>query len=339
MLHTTVILFISAFFFCFIIIPYLEELAKRKGFLTKTCNHKIDKRNIPYLGGLAFILVFLLLSSAGYFMLPQTMSVRTFVLFLVVAFLIALFGFLDDVRELSPGKKLIAQFAGSLVVVLWVFRTQIVYLNAPLNIGASLLWFMVMVNALNLLDIMDGLAGSISLVNTVSFLVFGIIFQNYFVVLIGTVLSGILIAFLCFNLPPARIFMGDTGSQFLGFVQASMAVSLSFATSGHAAALVVPLVVLSVPLFDLAFVIMMRIRQGKSIFQKSNDHFVYHMLNAGISKTKILKIMVGLSLFTNLCAFLIYGVSNILGMIIFLPLMGALFYVGFKLSRFNKVDG
>ncbi len=326
-------LFLSAFLFCYLLIPVFEKFAKNRRFVTGHSPQRIDPRRIPYFGGPAMFLVFFATSIAGSFIFSSSIDKNKFFLFFLSALIIMFFGLYDDIKELTPAKKLIAQCIGAVFLIMFVMRTQIIYLGGAVNIGISLLWIIALTNALNLLDILDGLAGGISLINIFSFLVYGILTENNFILLSAPALLGVLCAFLRYNLPPARIFMGDAGSQFLGFCQAVMAISLSFAPAGHEVGLVVPLVILSVPIFDMMFVILMRFWQKKSIFLKSNDHFVFRMLRMGISGKAILKIMLGISLFTNLCAILIFKVSNLIGIMVFIFLLGLLFLFGFKLSR------
>ncbi len=325
-------LFVTSFLFCSVLIPIITKIAKNKGLLTCPTPHKIDKRRISYFGGVAMFFVFLTLSLIAYSIFPLNINGYNLLFFLLATAVIILFGLYDDIKELVPIPKLIGQSISALILVLFVVRTQIIYLNPALNILISLLWIITIINAFNLLDILDGLAGGISLINIFTFFLFACLTNNHFVILISTLLMGVLIAFLRYNLPPAKILMGDTGSQFLGFSQAAMAISLSFATESHEVGLVIPVVILSVPLFDLFFVILMRMRQKKPIFLKSNDHFVFRMLKSGMSNPSILKIMFTLSMITAICALVIYQVSNIIGAVIFFILMGLLLLFGIKLS-------
>ncbi len=323
----------SAFVLCLCLLPVLEKLGREKGFVTPQSPEKIDKRKVPYLGGVGMFLVFFAVCLIAYLMSPLIINPRQFYLFMLCAAIIVFFGFYDDVREMNPVQKLIGQSIGAVIFITFAMRTQIIYFNTFVNIILSLLWIVVMVNAFNLLDILDGLAGCISIINIFVFFLFGILTNNHFVLLIASCLFGVLFAFLRYNLPPARIFMGDAGSQFLGFAQAVLAISLSFAPMGREVGLVIPLVILAIPLFDLLFVIFMRLRQKKSIFLKSNDHFVFKMLQFGISSQTILRLMLIISVVTNSCALIIFLVSNSFGAIVFLLVIGVLILFGARLSR------
>ncbi len=333
LINIIIILFAGALLCAYLLIPVFEKFGRKKGYLTVPNPQKIDSRSMPFFGGLAMFCAFMVVLFAGYFLFNLPVDFSRLAYFFLASLVIVAFGFYDDLREVSPGFKLIGQGIGALILVFTVMRTEIIYLNYPFNIVLSILWFLIMANAFNLLDILDGLAGGISAVNLSAFLLFGFLTRNYFVMLMSAILLGAVVAFLKYNLPPARIFMGDAGSQFLGFFQAAMAISLSFAPSGHEVRLVIPLVILSVPFFDLLFVILMRIVQKKSIFFKSNDHFVYRMLKAGVSKSTVLKTMIILSLLTNVCAFLIMRLGNFPGLGVFFLLIIGIFLFGFKLSK------
>jgi len=333
-----VILFVSACLLCYLLIPIFERFAKNNGYLTVPKPQKIDTRRLPYFGGVVMFCVFSLLVVGAYIIFHFEINFYKLIVFMLATSFIALFGLYDDIKELKPVYKLAGQCLGAFIFVLFCMRTEIIYLSPMLNIGISMLWIIIIINAFNLLDIMDGLAGGISLINISAFFLFGLFTNNHFVILIAPILMGVLVAFLRYNLPPAKIFMGDAGSQFLGFSQAVMAISLSFTKSGHEIGLVIPLVILAIPLFDLLFVILIRMHQKKLIYLKSNDHFVFRMLKAGISNSNILKVMLGLSLFTAICAMFIYRVSNIIGALIFFILIGVLFLFGMKLSSLKMSE-
>jgi len=333
MMVPALFLFAAAFVLCSILVPWFERFGRSRGYVTGHAPQKIDARNIPYFGGPAMFIVFLTVSLTGAKILSAGIEMKKFFLFLAASGLIVAFGLYDDLRELSPAKKLIGQTLAALVIIAGGIRTEMIYIPAAGNFLLSLLWIVLMANALNLMDIIDGLAGGVSLITISTFFIFGLLTGNSFVVLTTAVLGGAVLAFLRYNLPPARIFMGDAGSQFLGFAQAVMAISLSLAPSGHEVGLVIPLVILAVPLFDLFFVIMMRVKQKRSIFIKSNDHFVFRMLKSGWPNAGIVFAMVTVTCIACLCSLLIYRVSNNIGMILFSVLLGLLLFYGFKLGK------
>lgn len=323
----------GAFTVCFCLLPVLEKLAQQNGLLTHQYPGKIDKRRVPYIGGIGMFAVFLLVCFFSVRIFPLSINKGHIFIYLFCAGLIVFFGFYDDLKELKPVEKLVGQSIAAFIFVIFAMRTQIIYFNDFFNIVLSLFWIVLLANAFNLLDILDGLAGALSIINIFTFFLFAILTNNHFVLICSACLLGVLFAFLRYNLPPARIFMGDAGSQFLGFSQAVMAISLSLAPKGREIGLLIPLVILAIPLFDFLFVILMRMKQGKSIFLKSNDHFVFKMLEFGVAPQTIIRLMIILSVITNSCAFTVYLVSNAIGSIVFMLVLTALIAFGIKLSR------
>ncbi|MFH1460386.1 MAG: MraY family glycosyltransferase [Candidatus Omnitrophota bacterium] len=330
-----ILICITAFLLCFFLLPLLERAAKQKGYVTKPNPQKSDQRKIPYIGGIGIFLIFMMLFIGTYFRFPGLIKSNHFFAYLAASAFIAFFGVYDDFKELTPLYKLIGQFIGAFVLTVFVVRTEIIFFPDLINYFISILWIIVVINAFNLLDIIDGLAGSIALINSIAFFIFAFLSGNYFVMLVAAILIGSLAAFLNYNLPPARIFMGDMGSQFLGFSQAVMALSLSFSSLGHEIGIIIPLILLAVPLFDLLFVVIMRLRQKKSIILKSNDHFVFRMLASGKSHKQVLVIMITLAILTKICALIIYKTSNITGTLLATVLISLIFFYGINLNKFK----
>ena len=333
MLVTIVVLFVAAFLLSYLLIPVFEKFACKRGYVTAPTSNNIDARSMPYFGGIVMFFTTIAIFSVGFFVFSLPIDFNQYLSFVIASAIIVLWGARDHRKDLSPGYKLIGQFLGACIITFFSTRTELIYLNPVFNLLLSIFWIMLVINAFNLLDILDGLAGSIALINMITFFVFAYLTNNIFVMVVSVILSAAIGAFLLYNLPPARIFMGDAGSQFLGFVLAVMAVSLSFATQGKEVGGVIPLVILAIPLMDILFVVFMRMMQKKSIFLKSNDHFVFRMLKYGVSNENILKIMVLFAILTSGCAFIIFQVSNIAGGVVFCFLTGVFFFVGYKLSR------
>ncbi|RKY36782.1 MAG: hypothetical protein DRP78_02805 [Candidatus Omnitrophota bacterium] len=335
MLIKLIILFVCSLAVTYFFMPFSILFAQNKGLVTIPSQEKIDQRKISYLGGAVICCVFLTFSVLARFfdLFYLGFSSTKFFIFIFCAAIIAGFGLYDDLKECGPFVKLAQQIFGALILSLFVLQTEISWLNNSFNVLLSVLCIVILINAFNLLDIVDGLAGGISLINMISFFILGILTGNYFVVLLTVILSAVLLAFLYYNLPPAKIIMGDTGSQFLGFIQVVIALSLCFSHSARQVSIIVPLLVLSLPLFDLLFVVLMRMQQKKSIFLKSNDHFVLRMLKTGICTGDILKLMFTISICTNFSALLAYYFSNISGIIIFFVPILAFLLFSVKLSK------
>jgi UDP-GlcNAc:undecaprenyl-phosphate GlcNAc-1-phosphate transferase len=163
---------------------------------------------------------------------------------------------------------------------------------------------------------MDGLAGSIAVIASVSFCAISFFNADLANAVLTSALTGAVCGFLLFNLPPARAYMGNAGSHFIGFILAAAALNTHYAGLENKIALVAPILILGFPIFDTAFLIFMRIKKGKSAFNKSNDHLALRFLKAGYSKHRALAAMVTATLFFAICGTLLTRISNTLSLII-----------------------
>ncbi len=272
-----------------------------------------EARSLPPVGGLAFALggVAGLLSRQsrmGLVWTDQTIGLA------LACGVILVVGLIDDfVRELSPGQKLLGQGVAWLLLAKGGMVTQIMLLPPWANLLVSLLWTVTIINAINLLDIADGLAGGIALIALLTLLVLSLLTGQVIVAGSLGVLAGSLVGVLVFNLPRASLFLGDSGSMLVGLLLAAFTILVSYAPVGREIALLTPLLVLGLPLYDLAFVILMRLRRGRSIVKKSPDHFVFRLMRQGCSPRDAMTAMFVLALAFSLAALLVGSVSNAVG--------------------------
>jgi UDP-GlcNAc:undecaprenyl-phosphate GlcNAc-1-phosphate transferase len=207
-------------------------------------------------------------------------------------------GLIDDRRALGPGLKLGVMLAVSAVVLIMT-DTRLLTLLDPLAGGAwlsltiSVLWVVVVTNALNFLDNMDGLSGGVGAIASACFLAAALIHQQWFVAAMLALLLGSLLGFLAFNFPSrlaggsARIFMGDGGSLVLGFLLAFLTARSTFynpALGGGWYAVFMPVVVLAVPLYDLCSVCVLRLRAGRSPLVGDLNHLSHRLVRRGLSR-------------------------------------------------------
>jgi len=196
-------------------------------------------------------------------------------------------GLIDDfVRELSPWQKLLGQSLAWLCLARADLLTHIVMLPTWANGLVSLVWTLAIINAFNLLDIADGLAVGVGLIATGTFLVLSLLAGQVAVAALLAVLGGALLGVFVFNFPRATLFLGDSGNMLLGVLLAALALMISYAPLGREVALLTPVVVLGFPLYDLAFVTIVRIAQRRAVFKKSPDHFVFRLVRLGRSPVR-----------------------------------------------------
>jgi len=247
--------------------PVLRQAAIRFGIVDrpdgKLKNHRAP---VPYLGGIAIYLSFLL-------SLALTVEFQREVLGILLAgAIVVILGLIDDLGALSPAIKLAGQVVAILTLMKASVTIKLTFLPPALALPLSFLWLLAITNAFNLIDIMDGLASGVGLISA---LVLACVAAGSGREEVGTLLAGLagsLAGFLRYNLEPARIYLGDTGSLFLGLMLGALAMNNSY-TSKNLVASLAPVVILGVPLFDMLFVMFIRWRRGIPVMRGSPDHF------------------------------------------------------------------
>ncbi|MBI4341285.1 MAG: undecaprenyl/decaprenyl-phosphate alpha-N-acetylglucosaminyl 1-phosphate transferase, partial [Candidatus Omnitrophica bacterium] len=203
-------------------------------------------------------------------------------------------GLVDDLwRELAPWVKGAGQVVAAMMLFGGGVRVEIVYWPAWFNGVVTLVWVVGLTNAFNLLDILDGLAATIAAVAALAFMILAVSSGQPHLAASAAVLTGALAGFLIVNWPPARLYLGDAGSQWVGFTLAALSLAIHYAPVGRETALGTPVVVLGLPVLDLAFVVWMRLRRGRSPFQKSRDHLALRWRAYGATDQQVVVRMAG----------------------------------------------
>ena len=268
-------------------------------------------KGIPLIGGVGIGLSFILVSLLS-FCIHRGLS-REVVGIIVSGGIMLIFGVIDDWRELSIWTKFLVQIIAASLLICFGVRTQIVKIGDLLNIIITFLWVLGITNAFNHLDVIDGLAGGTAFIVGSAFFIVSILNVDIRTAVLSLVVAGAALSFLLYNLPPAKIYMGNSGSHFLGFILAAIALTISYAPLERKVALLSPLFILGLPIFDTAFLILVRIANKSLPFKKSNDHLALRFLALGYSKKKSLFIMLGLCLFFCFSGIVISQASNLTG--------------------------
>lgn len=231
---------------------------------------------------------------------------------------LSVMGLLDDLKDLPWQPRLAVQVCVAAALVSVGIRGTAFLGVSALEFAISTVWLIVLINAFNFLDNMDGLTSGIALIAA---LIFAVIMltalsePRWLVAGVLLILSGALLGFLCHNWPPAKIFMGDTGSYFIGLILAAMTVLGTFYEYGGAAqhgrhVILAPLCVLAVPLYDFASVLVIRLWEGRSPFKPDKSHFSHRLVQLGLtSKHAVLTVHLA-TLTTGLGALLLYRVPD-----------------------------
>ena len=293
-------------------------------------------QGIPLIGGIGIGISFLIVSLIIFFLL-KVLSLEMFGIILS-SLLMLVFGIIDDWRELSVIAKFLVQIIATTLLIIFGVRTQIMYMGSLTNIIITYVWVLAITNAFNHLDVLDGLASGVATLVGSSFFVISLMNQQSAIAILALSLSAATFGFFIFNLPPARIYMGNCGSHLLGFTLASIALAISYAPLERKIALFSPLLILGLPIFDTGFLILMRLIKKKLPFKKSGDHIVLRLLALGYSKKKALVIMLALGLFFCFSGVLLSQVSTTLGIVIIAIVLCVSLAITQKMGRIS-IDG
>ena len=257
--------------------PVMRRLAVRLGMLDHPAERKVHAAAVPVLGGLALylgVVVSLLIA-------PRSDALVQLAAIVVGATWVSFWGLWDDRRGLGAGAKLLVQLTAALATLAAGVRVE---LPVPLwaNVALTLLWTIGITNAVNLLDNMDGLASGVAAVAAAWFLVLAAMNGQVLVSSLAAAVLGACIGFLIYNFNPASIFMGDSGSLFLGFVLAGVGIKLRFPANVPWVTWMVPVLVLLVAVFDTTLVVVSRLRRGKNpLTTPGRDHLSHRLVARG----------------------------------------------------------
>jgi UDP-GlcNAc:undecaprenyl-phosphate GlcNAc-1-phosphate transferase len=270
---------ITTFMFTAVIVPFIRDMALHIGAVDKPNKRKVHKGIMPRLGGLAIFLSFLF----GYMLFSkQSIQMNSI---LIGSFIVVLTGVIDDIKPLKPTTKFVGQLFAALVVAVYggITLSKISSTYLSINFGLftypiTIFFILSIINAINFIDGLDGLATGIS---SIFFLTVGIIAiilnkTNGLDVILSFIMLGATLGFLVHNFYPAKIFLGDTGSMFLGFIISVIAL-LGFKNI-TLTSFIIPILILGVPLLDTFFAIVRRFLKGEPISKPDKEHLHHQFL-------------------------------------------------------------
>ena len=297
------------------IVPLVIAFSKKKGLVDNPGGRKIHDHPVSRLGGVAIwistMLTFLVLVVLSFYPKGSLLSGM-----LLGGSLIFFLGIVDDVYCLDAKFKLLIQICIATIVFLLGIRIDTVYnpfgslihLNLIISYIITMLWIVGISNAVNFIDGIDGLAGSIITISAVTLGVIAVSMSPTNVSsLIAFILAGSMLAFLTYNFNPAKIFMGDSGALFGGFMLAVL--SITGVMDSDTIAMYVPLLVLSVPIMDITFSSLRRIAKGKSPFVADSEHIHHKLLHRGFSQNKTVFILAMIAVISGALASLVINTS------------------------------
>lgn len=298
----------------YVMTPPVKRFAEKVGAIdVPRDNRRVHDHPIPRMGGLAIFIGFVL---SLIFFVPMSTKVLGL---LVGSVIIAVMGGVDDIVSLNPWVKLAGQIVAALVAIRCglvfdvisnpnIFAEETYIEIGWLSIPLTMLWIVGCTNAVNLIDGLDGLAVGVSAISSMTMLIVSLFVSEPVVSIILAALTGACLGFMPYNLNPAKIFMGDVGSQLLGFVLSTASIMGLFKL--HAIiTFFVPLLALALPLADTIFAFFRRILHGQSPFKADKGHFHHRLLAMGLNQKQVVAVLYGISAVLGLLAVLMAGDS------------------------------
>lgn len=345
------IAFLLAFIASFVLTPYTIKIAKKIGAVdVPKDDRRMHKKAMPKFGGPAIIIGFLI--STIYLIITSSLEgnlnifgqenyIIKLIGFLGGIIILSIFCFFDDIKGIHPLVKLIGQVIASIIVVSAGIRID--YFNLPFLEGNIMLsnifsiiltigWIVGITNAINLIDGLDGLSTGISIISCVSLLIiFALNGSPLIAIIMITALVGALSGFLPFNFNPAKTFIGDIGSNFIGFTLSIVSI-LGIAKTATAFVVVLPIIVLGLPIFDTISAIFRRLIKGKSlkaVFQADKGHLHHKLIEKGLSQKEAVLLLYGISVICGMFAVILFE-SDIWKAISFALMVIAVVCIGYK---------
>ena len=329
-----------------LITPGVIFLAAKTGAMDAPDARKVHKKPIPRIGGLGIYAAFMVAMLSIMFVVPLSDEVTNELIGLMVGgSLIVLVGIIDDYKNLPAKVKLVGQILAAAVLVV-VFDVRIDFITDPFGdyiytewfaIPVTIFWSVGLTNTVNLIDGLDGLAAGVSTIAAIT--IFLVALQQSFVLVavLTAALAGAAFGFLYYNFNPARIFMGDSGSMFLGYMLAGISV-IGAVKSAATIALIVPILALGLPILDTTFAIVRRYRGGVPIFKPDKGHLHHRLLDLGFSQRQAVLLMYVISALLGLSAVALTEVSTQIAILIVCAVVVAVLFGAKKIGIFRLND-
>lgn len=352
--------FLLAFIVSFMATPESIRVAHKIGAIdVPKDNRRMHQNVMPKLGGIAVIagflvsiiyLLFVVTIEGSVDIFGQEQYFKKLIGILIGIIIITITGVLDDTKNLKPYQKLLGQIFAATIVVLFGLQIDAINISSFAQIGLNkefsvvltIIWIVGITNAINLMDGLDGLSSGISLISCISLLIiFALNNSPMIAILVIASLIGALVGFLPYNFAPAKTFIGDTGSNFLGFMLAVISI-LGVAKTYTMAVIVLPILVLGLPILDVVWAIIRRVIKGKSlkaIFKADNGHVHHKLVKRGFSQKQAVLILYGASATLGMFAIILFD-SGIWKALSFLLMVAAAVAVGYKnfIMKKNQTD-
>jgi UDP-GlcNAc:undecaprenyl-phosphate GlcNAc-1-phosphate transferase len=304
-----------------LLIPVIRRGSLRRSYLAQPREDRWHRAPTPVLGGVGIFAAFILSLLVISLVYGERAEIRWGLM--AGSALMFLLGVYDDLRQITPPAKLLGQILAATLVVFLGYTTNFFTPRIPDNIVAQIpnilltyVWLVGISNAINLLDNMDGLAGGLALITAAILSFFFWRVDNTGLLLISLALGGSVLGFLVFNFPPASIFMGDSGSLFLGFTLALLAIARQPQASNVFAIMGVPTLLFLLPILDTVLVTFTRILRGQSPIQGGRDHTSHRLIAFGLNERQAVLALYGVALVSGVLAAVLESLNYLFGLLI-----------------------
>jgi UDP-GlcNAc:undecaprenyl-phosphate GlcNAc-1-phosphate transferase len=326
--------FFIPFILSFILTPIVRIIAIKNGLISYPRSDRWHTKPIALLGGIGIFASFLVTYiSLFYQNLPKEILG-----ILIGSTLMFGWGLYDDIFNVAPQVKLLGQIIAGCITIIFGVRFNITPWDF-LNIIVTLFWILMITNSFNLIDNIDGLSCGISFIVSLMIFFSSLIYGNSVISQFSIILAGVTLGFLPFNFNPAKIFMGDSGSMFLGFTLSNIVIlSSTKHVTNLLAGLVVPVLILGVPIFDTTLVTLMRNIYGQSPFKGGKDHTSHRLVSLGLTERKTVLLLYLLSIIFGLIALAYSKVNFIIISILTVLTLIILLFFGIFLSEIKTYD-
>lgn len=283
--------------------PLVRQVAIAVGAVDTPGGRRVHAAATPRLGGVAIVAAYFVAVLVALSLVHGKGVVRsraTLVAFLAAGSVIALVGVVDDIRAIGAKRKLLLQWATATIA--WVGGVRIasnifvpglgyVFIGDALSYVATIVWIVAFINAINLIDGLDGLAGGVVFFATITNVVVAVVTGNLLAAILNAALGGAVLGFLFYNFNPATIFMGDTGSMFLGYALGSAALITGTQKESTVVSLLVPVIALGLPFTDTLLATFRRVAARRSIFAADREHLHHRLLDLGLTHRRAVLLM------------------------------------------------
>ncbi len=327
--------FIISLIFSLIFTPIIKIISHKLNLVDHPGDRKINTESIPTAGGTAIYLAFVL---PTFFFLPLNSTIKGI---LIGGSFILLLGMLDDKFELSAPVKFGGQIIGALILI--YYGVTISFITNPFGgfiflgiyaVPFTVFWIVSIINTINLIDGLDGLAAGVSIIAVLTLFVVALQENQAAAAMLAVLLAGSCLGFLKYNFNPAEIFMGDTGSMFIGYIIAAVSITGAL-KSAAAVTIFVPMLALAVPILDTTFAIFRRVVNDRPIGEADRGHIHHRLLAVGMNQKQAVLSIYIISFFLGITASLINGFKVDHALVVFIAVILSVIYGAKKIGLFS----